>query len=546
MAVKNLFNGSASTLEKKALEYKNNFVQLAVVTSVNTDKGTMSVRLSSNKPVNDIPYLSNVQATGNVDISVPIPGDLVYIFQDSVIHGMHLGPAPRDYQVVVQDANVSVGIESTDPTSIPHINQGERYIRSAKGGAVLITDNVTISDALANRITLDSNEDQIESFTGTIKSNTFSSELRLGLTKRYNVPNDNNSDDSIPDFHPVYDTIIPDPDSDSDRPMSEFTVYLGKSLLKELPSIDSYLTGSDKDPNSETFDFDIGKDATPKITFSLSDTAVTNINGDGFPILHGSRLNMLLQIAENFSMMVNQTGSTLMGKLNSNSTITGLSMNTTPGAESIILGLGTGNSLIFQTLGGIILQTPNLGGADETVNARLQLYANSSIQLANNTFNMFVNNDPEEPYLSMAMSISPKFLLRADQEGLNLVSGDSIWIWNDDGSVQLNQKVINIGQPNLAALNGPYETALLGNTTVKLLTEILEILGSISANLSVPLIGLAAYPPGIPASMPQIATKISAMAGKYGIAVTPAPVPPTPGVVSPATPLLSKQVNIGA
>lgn len=540
MAIKNLFNANATTLEKKALEYKNSFVQLAVVLRVDTEKGVMDVRLSSNKLVSNIPYKSLVQATGHADISVPIPGDIVYIYQDSVIHGMHLGPAPRDYEFLIQDKIASSGMESTDPLGLPHIKEGERYIRSSKGGSLLLTDNVTISDALNNRITLDSNEDQIDVHSSTTKINTYRSEVRLGLTKRYNVPDENN-----PDFHPLYDTIIKDPDSDAGIPMTEFTVYLGKTLLKELDDVSQYLFGSDVDPNSQNFDFDIGKDATPKITFSLSDTAVTNINGDAFPKFQGSYLNMLIQIAESFTMMVNQTGSTLIGKLNNNKTITGLTMNTTPGAESVTLGLGVGNSLIFQSLGGVILQTPNIGGDSETVNARLQLYANSSIQLANNTFNLFVNNDPDDTYMSLAFSSDPKFLMRADQDGFNLVSGDSIWVFKPDGTVQLNQKVINIGQPNPTAVK-PYETALLGNTTVELLKEILEILGSIAGNLTTPLIGLAVYPPTLTAAATEIISKLTAISGKYGITVVPAPGPITPGQVLPSTNLLSRQVNIGA
>lgn len=540
MAIKNLFNANASTLERKALEYKNSFVQLAVVLRVDTEKGMMDVRLSSNKLLTNIPYKSMVQATGNVDISVPIPGDIVYIYQDSVIHGMHLGPAPRDYQFLIQDKTVSAGMESTDPLGLPHVREGERYIRSAKGGSLLLTDNVTISDALTNRITLDSNEDQIDVYSSTTKINTFGSEIRLGLTKRYNVPDEDN-----PDFHPLYDTIIGDPGSDTGRPMTEFTVYLGKTLLKELDDVAQYLTGSDRDPNSQNFDFDIGKDATPKIIFSLSDTAVTNINGDDFPKFQDSHLNMLIQIAENFTMMVNQAGSTLIGKLNSNKTITGITMNTTPGAESMTLGLGVGNSLIFQSLGGVILQTPNIGGSSETVNARLQLYANSSIQLANNTFNLFVNNDPDDTYMSLAFSSDPKFLMRADQDGFNLVSGDSIWVFEPDGTVQLNQKVINIGQPNLTAAK-PYETAMLGNTTAELLKEILEILGSLAGNLTVPLIGLAVYPPTLTTAATEIISKLTAIATKYGITTVPAPGPITPGQVLPSTKLLSRQVNIGS
>jgi hypothetical protein len=453
---------------------------------------------------------------------------------------MHLGPAPRDYEFLVQDKTCSSGMESTDPLGLPHIREGERYIRSAKGGSLLLTDNVTISDALSNRITLDSNEDQIDIYASTTKINTFGSEIRLGLTKRYNVPDEKN-----PHFHPLYDTIIKDPSSATGRPMTEFTIYLGKTLLKELDDVSHYLVGSDRDPNPQNFDFDIGKDATPKITFSLSDTAVTNINGDDFPKFQGSYLHMLIQIAENFTMMVNQSGSTLIGKLNSNKTITGITMNTTPGAESMTLGLGVGNSLIFQSLGGVILQTPNIGGSSETVNARLQLYANSSIQLANNTFNLFVNNDPENTYMSLAFSSDPKFLMRADRDGLNLVSGDSIWVFNPDGTVQLNQKVINIGQPNPVS-SKPYETALLGNTTVELLKEILEILASLSANLSVPLLGAAVYPPSLTTAVTEISNKLTAMATKYGITVSPSPGPIIPGTIMPNTKLLSTQVNIGA
>jgi hypothetical protein len=386
---------------------------------------------------------------------------------------------------------------------------------------------------------LDSNEDQIDAYSSTLKANLFSSEVRAGLTKRFNVPTTDN-----PDFHPIYDTIIDDPDSDTPKPMSEFTVYLGKTLLKELDSVDQYLFGADVDPNSAQFDFDIGKDAQPKIIFSLSDTAVTNINGDAFPSFQNSKLNMLVQIADAFSMMVNQQGSTLMGKI-SNNAVTGITMNTTPGSESMTLGLSVGNSLIFQSLGGVLLQSPNIGGSSETVNARLQLYANASLQLVNNVFNLFVNNDPEDTYMSMAFSSDPKFVMRADKDGFNLVSGDSIWVFKKDGTVQLNQKVINIGQPNPTATK-PYETALLGNTTADLLKEILEILASLAGNLTVPLIGLAVYPPNMTAAAAEISTKLGAMAAKYGITTVPAPGPISPGTVLPTTKLLSRQVNIGA
>lgn len=544
MANKNQFNGVGNTLQKKAMEYKNSFVQLAVVLSVDSQRGRMNVRLSSDKLLSDIPYWSNVQATGNVDITVPIPGDIVYIYQDSVIHGMHLGPAPRDYEFLVQDSTAEQDMDVNDPLSLPHVNPGERYIRSSKGGALFLTDNVVISDALSNRVVLNSNEDQIEAHTSTLRTNLFASEMRVGLTKRFNVPDPTNTNPQIPDFHPIYDTIIDDPDSDVEKPMSEFTIFLGKTLLAELDSVEQYLYGSDVDPNPELFDFNIGKDAQPKITFSLSDTAVTNINGDGFPSFQGSKLNMLIQIADAFSLMVNQAGSTLMGKIGS-SGITGMTLNTTPGKESMTLGLSVGNSLIFQSLGGVLLQTPNIGGDSETLNARLQLYANASMQLANNVFNLFVNNDPEDTYMSMSFSSDPKFVMRADSDGFNLVSGDSIWVFKPDGTVQLNQKVINIGQPNLTAPK-PYETAMLGNTTAALLTEVVEILGSLVGNLTPPLIGLAMYPPTLTPAMASLTTKIAGMSAKYGITVTPTPGPPSPGVLLPTTTLLSKQVNIGS
>lgn len=490
MALKSTLGSDSNELAKKRSEYKNNFLQTAVVLAVNPNTSQMVIRYASGKTV-EIPFEYKLQVTGSADISVPSPGDFIYVYQDSIIHGLHMGSPPYYYPKLVQDAEVT-DATSTAP-KLPFLASGNRFLRASQGSSILLTDNFLAKDALENSIELNSDEDKLETHSSSISLNGYSSEIKAGATKRYR-----------PDLNKFYESIIPDPNGDVG--LSEFTVFLGKSLEAEA---------TEEEFKSDSSTSPVGKEKQPKVIFSMSDSAVADIDGD-LPSLNGQKLNFLFQLADKFAFKVANNGSFLLGNANA-SGVNGIYLSNHPTDPVMTIGTALGNKIVFQRTGLLAL---------ENSKGYYKIFPNGLVNLGNEKFQLIA--DPDGPSFQIVLTTSPSTVIKADSSKMVMSAADNTLTFKK-GELQIASSRVNIGQPNLTSLQA-YEPAVLGESLMKELFTLNTSLLSLVTALSTPILGAAAWP--------QVNT-----AAASTIPVITAFLSKVPPLVSP---LLSKQVNIGS
>jgi hypothetical protein len=266
--------------------------------------------------------------------------------------------------------------------------------------------------------------------------------------------------------------------------MSEFTVFLGKSLKKELNSTSDYLTGSDADVNYKTVDLDEGKENKPKITFSISDSAVVDINGEIFPTFDNLKLNFLFEIADYFSFKVNNQGSFLLGKANA-SGINGIYVSNSESNPYASFGLNKGNQITFRKDESASFENKK-GFYRIMQNGLLQLSADSKV---------LVNLDPTSgsEKFEIILATSPNMIFTADSAGVSINAGGNI-LKLGSGKMQFNGEVF-LGQPLPSGIFGrPYEGAILGDSFINQLNILCTTLSNLVTALSTPILGAAAWP----------------------------------------------------
>lgn len=452
------------------LRNTNTFLNIGTVKSVNTVLGNVSVEIG--KDIFDIRLNGLAQRSGSVDIYVPVNGDSVWVYRDATITTI-IGYVTSDASWAMQDRDVSRNLEITQTSLLRPVEQGNLYSRSAQGSSLFLNGNVLLQDATGSSIEIDSNQDKIEMFSSTIEQNMLYSEIKGGLTKRYN-----------PKLNPTYDSVIFDPNGGSTDPMSEFTVYLGKSLADEMGSTEDYLLGSDSDPNYKNVSTSEGKEDKPAVTFSLSDSAVVDINGETFPTLEGLKLNMLLEIAEDFAFKVNNQGSFLIGKANEEG-ISGMYLSNDDVAPFLSLGLNKGNQVVFRKDQSVSLENKK-GFYKIMENGLLQFSAGSKV---------LVNMDPTDgaEKFEIILTTSPNMIFTASADGVSINAGGNI-LKLGGGSMQFNGNV-DLGTPSVPSLSGKmYEGALLTDTFLIQLNILCASIASLTAALSTPILGLAVWP----------------------------------------------------
>jgi len=517
MSDKNNYSEATNIRQKKALQYKSNFIQRATVKNVDCDNGTMKVRLSSKKVI-DIPFQQTAQPTGTIDICVPSPGDIVLVYQDSVIEpGIQIGFDYLYFPGLFQDQLVMENMQPTETLLLPPLKPGNRFIRSSQGSSLCLNGDIDLTNAIGNKLILDSKNDKFNVMVSQVNLNLYLSEVKAGVVKRYNPDLPFGTDGAT---LPYYDTVILDPDNpDIETPMTEFTVYLGKSLVKTLDSPNNYLGGSDTDPNFKEFDFDIGKENDPSITFSLTDIAVTSINGDFFPELNTSKLKLLLDISKDFSIEVNTIGSLLLGRANA-AEFNGLILDNTIVNPFIQIGTNRSNNFKLHKIGSIEMM--NEFGIH-------RILLDGTISLANQKFQMLAIPTDEKEEFQLFINTTPPFLMRATNTEFVLSAGNVVETYKD-GELQIAAKKIHLGQPNKSTKN-TYEPALLGQETLSALVDITDIILDMLNEMMNPLIGLANY---VPTFIPTMLQKIAELQGIQSTLLN-----------KNVSPLLSKQVNIG-
>lgn len=507
-------NPSEGVVEQVYTKFVHTNMLLVTVIEVNTVTGKIKVRYTSGE-IGDIPFRYEVSLFGSADVSVPSVGDILWVFRDASNKGVHLGGAPKFYSSLFQDKTVKDKSSPTELLLYPSLASGDRYIRSGLGASIRLNDKVTIEDSNGNEIILNSAEDKLETFTASISHETFASELRMGLTKRYNHLLDS-----------VNETVISNP-GNPNLLMSEFNIYLGKSLSKSVAGVSNYLLGSDADPNYKDFDFTTGKENTSKVQFSISDTAIVDINGDSVPTFANQPLNFLFQIADYFSFKVNQSGSWLLGEAGPGG-INGLYVDNSEN-PFVMLGSRTGSQVIFHKE-----NTASL----ENASGFYKVWGDGTLTMsagAGGKVQLIANPKEGEEKFQVIVNGSSQMIFTADQSGTSISAGGTL-IKFSDGEMQLNGGV-NLGQPNATSLS-PYEPALMGDSTLGMLAEISQLLYNVVQQLSLPLVGLASYPPTMTTTMAQLQLKLVEFQAKYGVV-------PISGEKLPVSPLLSRQVNVG-
>ncbi|MEO0074802.1 MAG: hypothetical protein ABIK31_01650 [candidate division WOR-3 bacterium] len=497
------------------LRYDLTYIKPAVVKDVNPITGKIKVSFTDGNfddPLLEIPFKYDVNLFGSVDVSVPRVGDHIWVFSDGSNRGIHIGGTPTFYSEMFQDRFVRRNSKPNETLLLPALYPGDRLIKSASGGLIKLTDSVLLEDGLGNELCLNSFEDRLETFTGGIHHELYKSEIRMGLTKRYN-PNKNK----------VRDYVVKKTPTSS--PSSEFSIFLGKTLKKTITGVSSYLRGGDDDTDYDKFDFDIGLENTPKVQFQISDSEVVDINGISLPTLQGKPLNFLFDIGSYFSFRVSNDGSTLLGNAGSGG-INGLYINNNPGTPYVRLGTSFGSQVVFY---------PNSTASVENPSGYVRIFGDGSISLSAGS-GVLVNLDPKSgnEKFEVILNGSKQMVFTADQNGVSVNAGGTVLKFGG-GEMQLNG-MVNLGQPNLTSLS-PYEPSILGKTASEMLAELSNIVYLISQQLLLPLVGLASYPPTVPTVMTQIQTKLAAFSAKYGVI-------PVSGTLTPAPNLLSKQVTV--
>lgn len=515
MANSKIGNASLAPLYQGLLRSLWTYIKPAVVKDVNPITGTIKVSFSEGNLADDlleIPFKYEVNLFGSVDVSVPRVGDHVWVFSDGSNRGIHIGYLPLFYSDIFQDRSVKKNLKPNETLLFPSLYPGDRYIRSASGGSIRLTDSVYLEDGLGNELTLNSFEDRMEVFTGSEYHELYRSEIRAGITKRYN-PNKNKIREYIVKRTPT------------SQPSSEFSVFLGKSLKKTVSKSFDYLVGSDEDKDYKKFDFNIGLEDNPKVKFQISDSEVVDINGTFIPTLQGKPLNFLFDIASYFSFRVSNDGSMILGNLSS-SGINGLFINNSPGNPFVRLGTSFGSQVIFY---------PNNTTSLENPSSYLRIFGDGSISF-NAGSKVIVNLDPKQnnEKFEIIVNGSNQMVFVANEKGVSINAGGNV-IKFKDGEMQFNG-MVNLGQPNTTALS-PYEPSIMGKTASEMLAELSNMIYLITQQLMLPLVGLASYPPSVQATMTQIQSALLAFSSKYGVI-------PATGSLIPAPKLLSKQVSI--
>lgn len=452
------------------LRNTNSFIEIGRVESVDAVVGSLTVSVGKETIALRVNGLA--QRSGSINLYMPVIGDAVWVYRDATITTI-LGYPVSDQTWMLQDSEVSKNLSITQTRLLRTMEPGNQYLRSSQGSSVFINDNVFLQDAAGSSIEIDSNQDKVEIFSSSVEQNMLYSEVKSGLVKRYN-----------PNLNPTYDSIIFNPNSAGSGPMSEFTVFLGKSLQKELSDTGNYLTGSDSDPNYKNVDKDEGKEAKPKLTFSLSDNAVVDINGELFPTFENLKLNVLLEIADDFAFKVNNQGSFLLGRAGA-SGINGMYVSNDLTSPFASFGLDKGNQITFRK---------DESASFENKKGFYRIMQNGLLQLSADG-KVLVNMDPTSgsEKFEIILATSPNMIVTADSAGVSINAGGNI-LKLGSGKMQFNGEVF-LGQPLPSGIFGrPYEGAILGDSFITQLNTLCTSLSTLVTALSTPILGAAAWP----------------------------------------------------
>lgn len=485
----------------------NTNLQAGVVVGVNIPKGEIRGRFGSGEEFN-IPFKYDIQLIGAVDVSIPCIGDIIWVFSDASNSAVHIGGAPKYYPLYVQDSQVTKNIKPEEFLLFPPLQNGDKYVKAAQGGGYKLARGVELFDSIGNKIILDSDEDKIETFSGRVVNEMFNAQINSGIVKRFVAAKDL-----------VNDSVITIPGTQDF--MSEFSVYLGTSLVKEVVSLQNYLEGSNEDPKKTNYDDEVGKDDQPELIFSLSDGAIIDIAGDNFPTLAGKTLNVLLELVDKFSFKVNSDGVFLLGKADEIG-MNGLYVDSSITDPFIRLGTNKNSQLIMYGNNAISLEN-SFGFCKIFPNGLVQASANGKVMM---------NLDPTEgaEKFEVLLSGSPTMAFTANSSGVSINAGGSILKFGS-GAMQLNGTV-NLGLPSpggTAALL--YEQAVLGNSLVLELTTLTTALSALVTALGTPLIGASAWP-AVNLAATAALPVVNGFLAKLGTATTT------------GFPFLSKQVRV--
>jgi hypothetical protein len=486
----------------------NTNLQAGVVIGVDIPKGQIRGRFGSGEEFN-IPFKYDIQLVGAVDVSIPCVGDVIWVFSDASNSAVHIGGAPKYYQLYVQDPLVTKNINPEEFLLFPPLENGDKFVKAAQGGGYKLSRGVELFDSIGNKIIMDSDDDKIETVSGRVINETFNSQVHTGIVKRFSAAKDL-----------VNDSVITVPGT-SDY-MAEFSVYLGTSLVKEVSSIQNYLQGSNEDPKKSNYDDTIGKDDTPALVFSMSDGAVVDIAGDSFPTLAGKTLNILLELADKFAFKVNSEGVFLLGNADS-SGMSGLYVDSSVTSPFIRLGTSKNSQLVMHGNNAISLENA-FGFCKIFPSGLVQASANGKVMM---------NLDPTDgaEKFEVLLSGSPTMSFTANSSGVAINAGGTILKFGS-GEMQLNGTV-NLGLPNPSTLGMLYEPVLLGKSLVTELGILNTSLAALVTALTTPMVGLSSWPSvhsAAAATLPVLTTFIGKLTASTSVGL----------------PFLSKQVQVGS
>lgn len=486
----------------------NTNMQAGVVVGVDLAKGEIRGRFGSSEEFN-IPFKYDIQLVGAADVSIPCIGDVVWVFTDASNAAIHMSGAPKYYTLYMQDSLVSKNLQPQEFLLFPPLQNGDKYVKAAQGGGYKLTRGVELFDSIGNKIILDADDDKIETFSGRVVNELFNAQVNSGIVKRYVAAKDL-----------VNESVITIPGTQNY--MSEFSVYLGTSLVKEVSGIQNYLQGSNEDPKRTNYDDTVGKDDTPELVWSLSDGAVIDIAGDNFPMLAGKTLNVLLELVDKFSFKVNSDGVFLLGKADELG-MSGLYVDSSATNPFIRLGNSKNSQLVMHGNNAISLENA-FGFCKIFPSGLVQASANGKVMM---------NLDPTEgaEKFEVLLSGSPTMAFTANSSGVSINAGGSILKFGS-GAMQLNGTV-NLGLPNPSTLGMLYEPVILGKSLVTELGILNTSLAALVTALTTPLVGLSSWPVVHSAAAATLPV-VTAFIGKLTASTTV------------GAPFLSRQISCGS